>query len=242
MTRSESLVVADLLLFKAILKDDSESAVNIIERFDLKPDHKILGLCEPMSFIAQNFLEISKIKYGDHPRRDTRGLSVISILEEETVDAFCQKGVHAVDLAITIDALTTFHAILDAGHKDVTSNSVYLSIKHLKPDMLLRLYEEGYDLWGINAEWSSRPIDTIISMGAFKDDLLSMQSDDAHERLAECLQIVLNARKDNECLIHLDKRKEHPTLYNGGRVLRHRSFGVPELDCIMSLVTHGLDL
>ena len=52
LSESEIQSVSDLLLFKSIVGDNSEVVTDIIKRFDIKPNHRIVGLCEPMSYIT----------------------------------------------------------------------------------------------------------------------------------------------------------------------------------------------
>lgn len=184
----------DVLLFKHIISDESEAIVDIINRFGVEPNHRILGLCQPMSYISQNFLEISQNKsYGYKFRNRWSGVNAISILEEQTYKEFCSKGVHAVELAIKIDALSVFHALLDAGHKDFHTQATHLCIRHLRPDMLLRLYEEGFDLWKIHPEWECRPIDTLLMMVSFKEELPMVSISELVKKLSECFEIIVKS-------------------------------------------------
>lgn len=188
---SEIQSLVDILLFKSIIRDESELVIDIIHRFGIDPNHRILGLCEPMSYISQNFLEISQNRsYGYNYRNRWSGINALSMLEEQTYKEFCSKGIHALELAIKIDALSVFHALLDIGHKDYNSQATHLCIRHLRPDMLSRLQEEGFDLWKIHPEWECRPIDTLLMMISFKEELPIVSISDLVKKLSECFEII----------------------------------------------------
>lgn len=192
LSESEINAISDLLLFNAIVSDNPEQAVDVVKRFNLNPNHRILNLCEPMSFISQNFLKIYQSGLNsDRNRLST--VSAVSVLEEQIYEEFCKKGIHAIDFCIKIDALSVFHALLDIGHKDYSSDAVHLAIKHLKPDMLGRLKEEGYDLWKENPSWNSRPIDTLSLMISYKDELPTMTFPDLYKNLKECFEIIVKS-------------------------------------------------
>lgn len=237
LTRKEAIRVADLLLFNSIVLDESESVINIIERFNIPPDHKILGLCEPMSYISKNFLEISTLKNARMPT-----LNAISVLEEEMVKTFCMEGIHALELAIKVDAIITFHALLDIGHRDIESKVVHLAVKCIKPDMLSRLAEDGFDLWGVHSDWMSRPIDILYAMVRFRDDIPSIfKESDSIEKLTECLKIIIENKRGMKDILYpcYEVGNNKPTSYNGGRLIRKRDFGIPEMDIIMCAIAHG---
>jgi hypothetical protein len=191
---SEIQSLVDILLFKSIIKDESESVIDIIHRFGIDANHRILGLCEPMSYISQNFLEISQNRsYGYRYRNRWSSINALSMLEEQTYKEFCSKGIHPLELAIKIDALSVFHALLDIGHKDFNTQATHLCIRHLRPDMLSRLQEEGFDLWQIHPEWECRPIDTLLMMISFKEELPIVSISDLVKKLAECFEIIVKS-------------------------------------------------
>jgi hypothetical protein len=115
------------------------------------------------------------------------------MLEEQTYKEFCSKGIHPLELAIKIDALSVFHALLDIGHKDFNTQATHLCIRHLRPDMLSRLQEEGFDLWQIHPEWECRPIDTLLMMISFKEELPIVSISDLVKKLAECFEIIVKS-------------------------------------------------
>lgn len=195
LSESEIYAISDLLLFKAIVTDNPEMAIGVIERFNLKPSHRILNLCEPMSYISQSFLKIYQSKNNpiNEHRNRLSTVSAISVLDEQLYKEFCEKGIHAIDFCIKVDALSVFHALLDIGHKDYNSDAIHLAIKHLKPDMLSRLSEEGYDLWKENLNWNTRPIDTLSLMISYKDELPVMSFPDLYKNLKECFEIIVKS-------------------------------------------------
>jgi hypothetical protein len=62
LSKQEIKSVSDLLLFKYIIIDESNAVIDVINRFNIEPDHRIKGLCEPMSYISQNFIELTQYK------------------------------------------------------------------------------------------------------------------------------------------------------------------------------------
>lgn len=241
LNESEIQSVSDLLLFKSIVGDNSEVAVDIIKRFDVQPNHRIIGLCEPMSYISQNFIEISD-KLDNRYKRRLSSVSAISVLEEQINKEFCTKGIHALELAIKIDALSVFHALLDSGHKDYDSEVVFLAIKHLRPDMLKRLYEEGFDLWKEHKDWGCRPIDTLHMMISFKDELSFMSISDLFQKFTDCLHILLKASTTKNILEYFRpfSDENEMTFSRGWCTLRERD-SFSQLGTIFYNLIHGLD-
>ena len=237
----ESLI--DILLFKHIISDESESISDVIKRFNIRPNHRILGLCEPMSFISQNFLEISQNRsYGYKFRNRWSGVNAISILEEQTYKEFCSKGTHALELAIKIDALSVFHALLDIGHKDFHTQATHLCIRHLRPDMLLRLSEEGFDLWEINPEWECRPIDTLLMMISFKEELPIVSIRELVKKLSECFEIIVKSgslRNLIESSTFVESENQQNEQYFRWSVIRKRKTA-EELGIIFYKCIHGV--
>jgi hypothetical protein len=242
LSESEINSVSDLLLFKSIVVDKSDVVVDIIKRFGIDPKHRLLGLCEPMSYISQNFIEISQFKNRSNDyRKRFSTVSAMSVLEEQINKEFCTKGIHALELAIKIDALSVFHALLDIGHKDYDSEAVHLAVKHLRPDMLSRLQEEGFDLWKGNKEWGSRPIDTLHLMISFKDELSIMSVSDLYKKFTECLQIIINSAPLEKLIEDFKPYDEENSQYpSNWRIIRQRNIFC-ELDTIFYNSIHGID-
>ena len=236
LSKQEIKSVSDLLLFKYIIIDESNAVIDVIKRFNIEKDHRIKGLCEPMSYISQNFIELTQYKSLGSKNRIGR-LSAISVLEEQIVKEFCMKGVHALDLTIKIDALSVFHALLDYGHKDINSQAVHLAVKYLRIDMLSRLAEEGYDLWLVHPEWEARPIDTLFAMISFQEELPFVKGRNINKELAECLDIIVH---NSDLSKFISTTGEEYRIYNGNPIIRKRKGLVPEIEEILYKVVHGL--
>ena len=241
LSESEIQSVSDLLLFKSIVGDNSEVVTDIIKRFEIKPNHRIVGLCEPMSYISQNFIEISD-KMDNRYKRRLSSVSAISVLEEQINKEFCTKGIHSLELAIKIDALSVFHALLDAGHKDYDSEVVFLAIKYLRPDMLKRLHEDGFDLWKEHKEWGCRPIDTLHMMISFRDELSIMSISDLFQKFTECLNILIKASEIKNILEYYKPFSEDSEMMfsKGWCTLRERD-SFSQLGTIFYNILHGLN-
>lgn len=241
LSESEIQSVSDLLLFKSIVGDSSEVATDIIKRFHLKPNHRIIGLCEPMTYISQNFIEISD-RMDNRYKKRLSSVSAISVLEEKINKEFCTKGIHAVELAIKIDALSVFHSLLDAGHKDYESEAVFLAIKHLRPDMLRRLHEEGFDLWKEHKDWGCRPIDTLHMMIAFREEFNYRSISDLFQKFKECLEILLDASTMKDIVAYYHPFGEEPKMLSSGGwcTLRERDTFC-QLGTIFYNLLHGLN-
>lgn len=235
LTNREIESVSDLLLFKYIIIDESNAVIDVIERFNIESDHRIKGLCEPMSYISQNFIELTQYKSVGSKNRLGR-LSAISVLEEQIIKEFCFKGVHALDLSIRIDALSVFHALLDYGHKDYTSQAVHLAVKYLRVDMLSRLAEEGYDLWMVHPDWESRPIDTLFAMISFQEELWFTNISNINGQIAECFKIILE-NSDSSKLVGIKDDKSG--IYSNS-IIRKRKGLVSEIEEIFYKAIHGL--
>lgn len=228
--------VSDLLLFKYIVIDEANAVIDVLKRFDIEPEHRIKGLCEPMSYISQNFIELTQYKSLGSKNSIGR-LSAISVLEEQIIKEFCLKGIHALDLAIKIDALSVFHALLDYGHIDYNTQAVHLAVKYLRVDMLNRLAEEGYDLWIIHSDWESRPIDTLFTMFSFQEELPFIKGVNVNKQLAECLDIII---KNSEIYKFISTTGIDYRIYNGNPIIRKRKGLAPEIEEIFFKVIHGL--
>lgn len=227
--------VTDLLLFKYIVIDESEAAIDIIKRFDLPSNHKILGICEPMAYISQNFLEITNNKYRGYGNSNLKMASTM-ILEDEVNKEFCTRGIHALELAIKIDALSTFHALLDYGHYDYSTQSVHLCIKYLRNDMLLRLAEEGFDLWAEHIDWESRPIDILMMMISFQEELPFLRKKNVNDLVIESLNIIYTHSPLRKFVISDDKN----TTNDVKPVIRKRRGLLPDIEDVFLKIAHGL--
>lgn len=236
LLKQEVKSVSDLLLFKYIVIDESNAVIDVLKRFDIEPDHRIKGLCEPMSYISQNFIELTQYKSSLSKNRIGR-LSAISVLEEQIVKEFCMRGVHALDLAIKIDALSVFHALLDYGHKDLNSQAVHLAVKYLRIDMLNRLAEEGYDLWLVHPEWEARPLDTLFAMISFQEELPFISAININDQITECFDIIV---KNSELSKFISTSSDDYRIYNGNPIIRKRKGLFPEMEEIFFKVVHGL--
>jgi hypothetical protein len=236
LTNQELKSVVDLLLFKYIIIDESNAVVDVIKRFGISPEHRIKGLCEPMSYISQNFIELTQYKSLGSKNRIGR-LSAISVLEEQIVKEFCFKGVHALDLSIKLDALSVFHALLDYGHKDYCSQAVHIAVKYLRVDMLLRLAEEGYDFWLVHPDWEARPIDTLLTMMSFQEELPFLTGTNINQQIADCFDIIV---KNSDLSKFISISGENYGIYNGNPIVRKRKGIVPEIEEIFYKVVHGL--
>lgn len=236
LLKQEIKAVSDLLLFKYIVIDESNAVIDVLKRFDIDSNHRIKGLCEPMSYISQNFIELTQYNYLGSKNRMGR-LSAISVLEEQIVKEFCMQGVHALDLAIKIDALSVFHALLDYGHKDVNSQAVHIAVKYLRVDMLNRLAEEGYDLWLVHPEWEARPIDTLFAMISFQEELPFLSGANINSQLAECLDIII---KNSHLSKFISTTGDDYRIYNGNPIIRKRKGLLPEIEETFFKVVHGL--
>lgn len=227
--------VSDLLLFKYIIIDESNAVIDVLQRFNIEPEHRIKGLCEPMSYISQNFIELTQYKSVGSKNRVGR-LSAISVLEEQIIKEFCFQGVHALDLTVRVDALSAFHALLDYGHKDYSSQAVHLAVKYLRVDMLSRLAEEGYDLWTIHPDWESRPIDTLFAMLSFQEELWFSNISNVNDQIAECLKIIL----ENSELSKIVGTRDDKTGIYSSSIIRKRNRIVSEIEEIFYKAIHGL--
>jgi hypothetical protein len=236
LSNQELKSVQDLLLFNYIIVDESNAVIDILKRFNIENNHKINGLCQPMSYISQNFIELTQYKsYGFENRINK--LSAISILEEQIIKEFCFKGVHALDLAIKIDALSVFHALLDYGHKDLSSQAVHVAVKYLRTDMLNRLAEEGFDLWNIHPDWESRPIDTLLTMISFQEELPFFKSSNLNEKISDCFDIIV---KNSDLSNFISSKKQETQIYNTHPIIRKRNSIVKEIEENFYKVIHGL--
>ena len=250
LTDSEIKSVVDLLLFKSIINDEPESISRIIRDFNLKPNHRILGLCEPMSYISKNFIEISEKKnYALRNKGKLSSISAISILEEQINKEFCTNGIHALELAIKIDALSVFHTLLDIGHIDYDTNSTHLCVRYLRPDMLLRLKEEGFDLWGENSDWGYRPIDTLLMMISFKEENPDVGADELLRKLSECFEIIIKSNSFEKVTESYNYFTSHKDGFSEQESDKYNSFyfslvrkrkTLEELGDIFHNVIHGL--
>ena len=227
--------VTDLLLFKYIIIDESEAVIDIISRFNLSTNHKILGICEPMAYISQNFLEITNQKYRAYGNRNLKMASTM-ILEDEVNKEFCKRGIHALELSIKIDALQTFHALLDNGHYDYTTQAVYLCIKYLRNDMLLRLAEEGFDLWMEHIDWEMRPIDILLTMISFQEELPFMKKKNINDLVSESLEIFYT----NSPLRKFVISKENLIKQDINPIIRKRKGLATEIENVFLKMAHGL--
>jgi hypothetical protein len=236
LLNQEVKAVSDLLLFKYIVIDESNAVIDVLKRFEIYPEHRITGLCEPMSYISQNFIELTQYK-SIGSKNNIGRLSAITVLEEQIIKEFCLKGIHALDLAIKLDALAVFHALLDYGHKDVKSQAVHLAVKYIRVDMLNRLAEEGYDLWFVHPDWESRPIDTLFTMLSFQEELPFIKGMNVNEELAECLDIII---KNSEIYRFISTTGDDYRIYNGNPIIRKRKGLAPEIEEIFFKVIHGL--
>lgn len=236
LTNQEIKSVVDLLLFKYIIIDESNAVIDVLKRFEIGSDHRIKGLCEPMSYISQNFIELTQYKSLGSKNSIGR-LSAISVLEEQIVKEFCFKGVHALDLSIKLDALSVFHALLDYGHKDFSSQAVHIAIKYLRVDMLYRLAEEGYDLWLVHPDWEARPIDTLLTMLSFQEELPFISGLNTNQQIAECFDIIA---KNSDLSKFISITSENYRIYNGNPIVRKRKGTAPEIEEIFYKVVHGL--
>lgn len=236
LSNQELKSVQDLLLFKYIIIDESNAVIDVIKRFEIKDNHRIKGICEPMSYISQNFIELTQ--YKSLGAKNSMGrLSAISVLEEQIVKEFCMKGVHALDLAIKIDALSVFHALLDYGHKDLNSQAVHLAVKYLRIDMLNRLTEEGFDMWKIHPDWESRPIDTLFTMISFQEELPFFSKANINNDIAECFDIIVKNSNTSNFIVSNNKELG---IYNSSPIIRKRKGIVKEIEEIFYKVVHGL--
>lgn len=236
LSNQELKSVQDLLLFKYIIIDESNAVIDIIKRFEIKDNHRIKGLCEPMSYISQNFIELTQYKSLGTKNRIGK-LSAISILEEQIIKEFCFKGVHALDLAIKLDALSVFHALLDYGHKDLSSQAVHLAVKYLRIDMLSRLAEEGFDLWKVHPEWESRPIDTLFTMISFQEELPLFNESNINDSLSECFDIII---KNSNISHFIASNNNELGIYSVRPIIRIRKGIVKEIEENFYKVVHGL--
>ena len=227
--------VVDLLLFKNIIIDESDGVLDIIKRFNLPSNHKILGICEPMAYISQNFLEITNHKYKNYGRSNLKMASTM-ILEEQVNEEFCKRGIHALDLSIKIDALSTFHALLDLGHYDYSSKAVYLSIQYLRNDMLFRLAEEGFDLWVEHPDWESRPIDILMTMISFQEELPFLRERNINDLVSESLDIIYTHSPLKKFVIS----NEIGNKTQNSPVIRKRKGLLPEIESVFLKIVHGI--
>lgn len=227
--------VTDLLLFKYIIIDESEAVIDIICRFNLTTNHKILGICEPMAYISQNFLEITNHKYRGYGNSNLKMASTM-ILEDEVNKEFCKRGIHALELSIKIDALQTFHALLDYGHYDYGTQAVYLCIKYLRNDMLLRLAEEGFDLWMEHIDWESRPIDMLMTMISFQEELPFMRKKNINDLVSESLEIFYTNSPLRKFVISNENRIKEDI----NPIIRKRKGLATEIENVFLKMAHGL--
>jgi hypothetical protein len=233
--KSEIQSVSDILLFKSIIIDESDAVINVIKRFDLPRNHKLLGICEPIAYISQNFLEITNHQYRGYGNSSLKLASTL-ILEDNINNEFCKRGIHALELAIKIDALSTFHALLDIGHYDYSTQAVYLCIKYLRNDMLQRLAEEGFDLWLEHIDWESRPIDVLMTMISFQEELPFYRTPNINQLVVESLEILY----ENSPLYNFVKTKSKNSTNDLSPIIRKRKGLLIEIESVFLKMAHGL--
>jgi hypothetical protein len=102
--------------------------------------------------------------------------------------------------------------------------------------MLFRLAEEGFDLWVEHPDWESRPIDILMTMISFQEELPFLRERNINDLVSESLNIIYTHSPLKKFVIS----NEIGNKTQNSPVIRKRKGLLPEIESVFLKIVHGI--